>query len=115
MTLFRSNLFRSNLLRSIVLRSSVTEDSALQKRRGVVPPVSQLATVAFVLLLGIIEISCGDTYRPVALPVLGPQPNPAAFHSVMAISTNGNQDPGAATHIDVSGDTNVGVIKTGVM
>jgi YVTN family beta-propeller protein len=93
----------------------LTENSALQKRRGGLPAVSQLATIAFVLLLGIIEISCGDTYRPVAIPVLGPQPNPAAFHYVMAVSTNGNQDPGAATHIDVSGDTNVGVIQTGVL
>jgi YVTN family beta-propeller protein len=33
----------------------------------------------------------------------------------MAVSTNGNQDPGAATHIDVSGDTNVGVTQTGVL
>lgn len=96
------------------LRSTLTYSSALQ-RRGEVPALSKLVTVAFVLLLGIIEISCGDTYRPVALPVLGPQPNPAAFHSVMAISTNGNQDPGSATHIDVSGDTNVGVIQTGIM
>lgn len=72
------------------------------------------AKVAFVLMLGVIEVSCGDTYRPVAQVIPQPPPNPAAFHFVISVSTNGAFDPGAASRIDVSGDSTVGVFQTGV-
>ena len=94
---------------------------------------TRLAAMAFVLIIGFIELSCGDTYRPVAQVIPLPTPNPAAFHYVISLSTNGNNflqggtcapsgtpppcvaDPGAASRIDVSGDTTVGVLRTGVM
>jgi YVTN family beta-propeller protein len=56
--------------------------------------------ILFLLCLG-----CGETYRPVANPVIPPQPNPAFTHVVMVISDNGTNNPGASTTIDVSGDT----------
>ncbi len=72
------------------------------------------AKVVFVLMLGVIEVSCGDTYRPVAQVIPQPPPNPAAFHFVISVSSNGTFDPGAASRIDVSGDSTAGVFQTGV-
>jgi YVTN family beta-propeller protein len=56
-------------------------------------------------ILFLICLSCGETYRPVANPVIPNQPNPAFTHVVMVISDNGTNNPGASTTIDVSGDT----------
>ena len=58
-----------------------------------------------VLVLFLICISCGETYRPVANPMIPNLPNPAFTHVVAVISDNGSNNPGASTSIDVSGDT----------
>src|SRR5208282_5682624 len=58
--------------------------------------------------------ACGETYRPVANPVIPPQPNPAFTHIVMVISENGTNNPGASTTIDVSGDTATSQSRTGL-
>jgi YVTN family beta-propeller protein len=94
---------------------------------------SRIFAAAFLFLVCIVEMGCGETYRPVAQPVLGPQPDPAAFHFVISVSTNGDNfqqsgscvpsgmpppciaDPGTASRLDVSGDTNVGVLTTGIL
>jgi YVTN family beta-propeller protein len=57
---------------------------------------------------------CGDTYRPVAQPIIGPLPDPAAFHFVISVGQNGFS-PGSASHLDVSGDSNSGNLVTGVL
>jgi YVTN family beta-propeller protein len=67
-----------------------------------------------VLVLGLMGVSCGDQYRPVAIPIVGPQPDPAAFHFVLVLSDNGTHDPGASSRLDVSGDTNIGVAQLGL-
>ncbi len=67
-----------------------------------------------VLVLCLIGISCGDQYRPVAIPIVGPQPDPAAFHFALVLSDNGTHDPGASSRLDVSGDTNIGVAQLGL-
>jgi YVTN family beta-propeller protein len=56
-------------------------------------------------VLGLLCLSCGETYRPVANPIIPNQPNPAFTHIVMVLSDNGTSNPGASTTIDVSGDT----------
>lgn len=94
---------------------------------------SRIFAIAFLLLLSLLEMSCGETYRPVAQPVLGPQPDPAALHFLISLNSNGDNfqqsgsctpsgtpppciaDPGTASRIDVSGDTNVGVLTTGIL
>jgi YVTN family beta-propeller protein len=63
----------------------------------------------FLLCLG-----CGETYRPVANPVIPNQPNPAFTHVIMVISDNGVNNPGASTTIDVSGDTATSQSQTGL-
>jgi DNA-binding beta-propeller fold protein YncE len=70
--------------------------------------------LAGLLTLLLICLSCGDTYRPVAIPITPPPPDPSSFHFVLIISGNGASDPGASSRIDVSGDTNVSVTRVGV-
>jgi YVTN family beta-propeller protein len=87
----------------------------VQKKASASPVFLRAAAkVVFVLMLGVIEVSCGDTYRPVAQVIPQPPPNPAAFHFVISVSSNGAFDPGAASRIDVSGDSTAGVFQTGV-
>jgi len=67
-----------------------------------------------VLILGLICVSCGDQYRPVAVPIVAPPPGPQAVHFVLVFSVNGANDPGASSRMDVSGDTNIGVAQLGL-
>jgi YVTN family beta-propeller protein len=67
-----------------------------------------------VLVLCLIGVSCGDQYRPVAVPIVGAPPDPSAFHFLLVLSDNGTQDPGASSRLDVSGDTNIGVAQLGL-
>src|SRR5258707_9795412 len=72
------------------------------------------ARVLGVMTLGLICVSCGDQYRPVAIPIVPPPPDPAAVHFVLVLSDNGPTEPGASSRLDVSGDTNIGVAQLGV-
>jgi YVTN family beta-propeller protein len=73
-----------------------------------------MARVLGILALCLIEVSCGDQYRPVAIPIVPPPPDPAAIHFVLVLSDNGQHDPGASSRLDVSGDTNLGVAQLGL-
>ncbi len=70
--------------------------------------------VAAIALATLLEISCGEVYRPVVIPVNTTPPNPANFHTVFGISANVPLNPGAALQIDVSGDTDIGQATMGV-
>ena len=61
--------------------------------------------VAAVMALMAICLSCGETYRPVATPIIPSLPNPGFSHIALFITGNGANNPGASTSIDVSGDT----------
>ena len=80
---------------------------------------SRPLTAAFTILLGLICASCGETYRPVAQPIQGLQPSPAAAHSIIAINTDGvgdnHRDRGSATNINVSGDSLQGNLRAGLV
>src|SRR5215472_5876899 len=89
---------------------------------------------AAVLLLVLAGMGCGDTFRPVALPIPVSSPTPAATHFVASLSSNGDnvlnstgkscspsgtlppciEDPGAISRIDVSGDSIASIAKTGL-
>jgi YVTN family beta-propeller protein len=73
--------------------------------------VGKLAAMALAALL---EISCGQVYRPVVIPTSVTPPNPANFHAVFGISANVPFSPGTALQIDVAGDTTIGVANMGV-
>ena len=73
--------------------------------------MSALALLALAMLL---EMSCGDVYRPVVLPINPTPPSPSNFHAVFAFTNNVPYNSGAAFQIDVSGDTNIGQANMGV-
>ena len=68
-------------------------------------------TVATFLLL--VELGCGDQYRPVANPIVSGGGQPQTTHYAYVVNLNPNGD-GSVTQTDVSGDTNVGVSSLGV-
>jgi hypothetical protein len=70
--------------------------------------------VAAIAMATLLELSCGQVYRPVVIPTNTTPPNPANFHAVFGISSNVAFNPGTALQIDVSGDTNIGVANMGV-
>jgi len=70
--------------------------------------------VAAIALATLLELSCGQVYRPVVIPVNTTPPNPANFHAVFGISANAPYNPGTVLQIDVSGDTDIGVADMGV-
>jgi YVTN family beta-propeller protein len=79
----------------------------------------RLAATMFASLIG---LSCGQVYRPVVIPCsVGGIPgcptqtnlNPSNFHQVFLISTNTPFFPGAATQIDVSGDSVIAATANG--
>jgi YVTN family beta-propeller protein len=84
------------------VQSSVT---VRKPRRSV--PAGIAAALAWVLLSG-----CGDTYRPVANPVLKPGGDPQLTRVAVVLSNN-NGSPGMSTSIDISGDTNIGNFVVG--
>ena len=67
-----------------------------------------------VAVLFLICVSCGETYRPVANPVIPNQPTPAFTHIVTVLSDNGANNPGASSTLDVSGDTVLAQARVGL-
>jgi DNA-binding beta-propeller fold protein YncE len=73
----------------------------------------QKTALAMILAAVFIWTACGDVFRPVAVPLPGPNPDPKNYHFAMVLSQNAVGNPGSAMQIDVSGDTNVGVVAAG--
>lgn len=65
-------------------------------------------------ILFLVCVSCGETYRPVANPVIPNPPTPAFTHIVTVLSDNGANNPGASSTIDVSGDTVLAQAQVGL-
>src|ERR1035441_2375358 len=65
------------------------------------------------LLFLLMELGCGDQYRPIANPIVSPggQPQTTHFAYVLNYNPSGN---GSSTKIDVSGDTSLQVVSTGL-
>jgi YVTN family beta-propeller protein len=70
---------------------------------------------AVVVVLTFICLSCGETYRPVATPIIPNLPNPGFSHFVLFLTANGPEHSGASTSIDVSGDTAQSQSTVGLM
>src|SRR5579863_6095406 len=81
---------------------------------GVPMSFRRVGWVAAIALATVLEISCGQVYRPVVIPVNNVPPNPANFHAVFGITANVPFTAGTAFQIDVSGDTNIGEINAGI-
>jgi DNA-binding beta-propeller fold protein YncE len=74
----------------------------------------RLGWVAAILLATWLELSCGQIYRPVVIPINITPPNPANFHAVFSIAVNAAYNPGTAFQIDVSGDSDIGSDNMGI-
>src|SRR4030088_1503046 len=73
-----------------------------------------LGQLFVVLVCTVVCVSCGQVYRPVVIPITITPPNPANFHQVFAINANVPFNAGTGMQVDVSGDTNIGVISIGL-
>lgn len=69
-----------------------------------------LAVPAMVWML---QLGCGDYYRPVANPIVSPGGQPQTAHFAWVVNFNPN-GAGSTTEIDVSGDSNLAVKTMGV-
>jgi YVTN family beta-propeller protein len=92
--------------------------------------VVRMLWVAAVFVVAILELSCGDTFRPIAIPQNPFPPNPEDVHFQLVLTANGpetcplagapaapcdpDSHPGTSSRIDVSGDTNVGTATVGL-
>jgi len=77
--------------------------------------ISTIRTVRAVLAIAIcaaLLTGCGDTFRPTINFQPQPGGDPSSLGHAVVLSTNPAGD-GSDTHINVSGDTNVGVVNTG--
>ncbi len=81
---------------------------------GVPMSFRRVGWVAAIAVATLLELSCGQVYRPVVIPVGTNPPNPENFHAVFGISSNAPFNPGAVLQIDVSGDSNIGEENMGV-
>lgn len=78
----------------------------------------RILNTAVTLALAAGMTACGDYYRPVAQPLQGIQPSPAAAHSIIAVNSDGVADNhrgnGSASNIDASGDSVQGNLVVGL-
>jgi DNA-binding beta-propeller fold protein YncE len=81
---------------------------------GVPMSFRRVSWVAAVALATLLELSCGQIYRPVVIPINITPPAPANFHAVFGISVNAPFNPGTALQIDVSGDSDIGQANMGI-
>ena len=63
--------------------------------------------------LAVMLAGCGDTFRPVVIPVPVPGPDPQSQKVAVVLSTSGSAAQGSATNINLSGDTNTGQVSVG--
>ena len=81
---------------------------------GVPMSFRRVGWVTAIALATWLELSCGQVYRPVVIPIDVTAPDPQNFHEVFAISANVPFSPGTALQIDVSGDSEIGSANMGV-
>ena len=110
----RAGVFRWRIFQpTIKMRALPDHCEFMDGSAGVRMNFWRAARLLGVLILGLICVSCGDQYRPVAIPIVPPPPDPQAIHFVLVFSVNGASDPGASSRVDVSGDSNIGVAQLG--
>jgi len=99
--------------------------------------VVRVLCVMAVFAVAILEISCGDTFRPIAIPQNPQPPDPKSLHFALVLTANGPETclptnpptlppppsttpcdpsihPGTSSRIDASGDSNVGTATVGL-
>jgi DNA-binding beta-propeller fold protein YncE len=71
--------------------------------------------LASLSILMLVAVGCNDTLRQFIVPVPSPSGDPGTLAHAITLSTNPLPNgPGSDTHIDVSGDSNVGIVPVGI-
>jgi DNA-binding beta-propeller fold protein YncE len=73
----------------------------------------KIGLVAFAATLWMLNLGCGDQYRPVANPIISPGGQPRTAHYAWVVNYN-PAGVGSTTEINVSGDTNQAVNSMGL-
>ena len=74
------------------------------------------AALAAILGFVVFSVGCGDTFRPIAIPIIDSGGQPQALREAVILSTGGTapgSPEGQTTHVNVSGDSNVGQVVVG--
>lgn len=74
----------------------------------------RVTCLGLVLAMALLAASCDDTFRPIVIPLNPNPPSGQLAHFVIFLSANGPVAPGDSSHIDVSGDTNIGSVQMGI-
>ena len=69
--------------------------------------------IAAIILLTILGLGCGNTFRPIATPIPEPAGDPSNLHHAIVVNDN-PLARGSASNIDTTGDTNIGNVVAGV-
>jgi DNA-binding beta-propeller fold protein YncE len=72
----------------------------------------KLGLLAVAASLWLLQLGCGDQYRPVANPIISPGGQPQTSHFAWVVNFNPNGQ-GTTTELDVSGDSNLAVNSMG--
>ena len=83
--------------------------------------ISVLIPTLFLFVAVVLFTSCGETYRPIVIPIPQPGGDPQDLHLAIVVNNNNNQPTDlisgqgpSASQFDVSGDTNTGNHRTGL-
>lgn len=69
--------------------------------------------IAAIILLTIAAIGCGQTFRPIATPIIEPGGDPNTLKRAVVVTDNGAARGGVSI-IDTTGDTNLGNVQAGI-
>jgi DNA-binding beta-propeller fold protein YncE len=93
----------------------ISLDKFILRRKSVL--ISTLSLLVAVVML----TSCGQTYRPIVIPIPQPGGDPQALHIALVVNNNNDQPTDltsgkgpSVSQFDVSGDTNTGNRRTGL-
>src|SRR4051812_43093300 len=76
----------------------------------------QKAALAAVVCFVVFSVGCGDTFRPIAIPIIQNGGQPQALRQAVILSTGGTtptSPEGQTTHVNISGDSNAGQVIVG--
>ena len=77
-------------------------------------PIHSYCKLALAVGLALFCAGCGDTFRPVATPLIGATPDPQPFHLAVTVNVNTPGNPGSNMSINVSGDSRVSSVTVGI-
>jgi YVTN family beta-propeller protein len=78
------------------------------------PRFRALLTAVLVVLYSVLFVAgCGETFRPIATTVTSGGGDPQQKRHAVVVSNGGPTVDGAVTHVNISGDTNVGQVPVG--